>query len=132
MLLLAQLSAPPVLLAQEVIVHPGVGVTRITTNEARLYMTLRLKTWPDGVPVKVFVLPDEAPLHRRFANSVLGLFPYQLRRVWDRQLFSGTGQAPTAVANEAEMLRRVAATPGAIGYVESVPAGASVRPLEVR
>ncbi len=131
-LLLAQLSAPSALRAQEVIVHPGVGVTTITTNEARLYLTLRLKTWPNGEPVKVFVLPDDDPLHRRFANTVLGLFPYQLRRVWDRQLFSGTGQVPTAVASESEMLRRVATTPGAIGYVESVPAGAPVRPLEVR
>jgi hypothetical protein len=114
------------------IVHPGVGVTAITTNEARLYLTMRLKTWPNGVPVKVFVLPDEDPLHRRFATAVLGLYPYQLRRVWDRQLFSGTGQAPTTVASEAEMMRRVAATPGALGYVGSVPADAPVRSLEVR
>ena len=104
----------------------------MTTNEARLYLTMRLKAWPNGVPVKVFVLPDEDPLHRRFANVVLGLYPYQLRRVWDRQLFSGTGQAPTTVASEAEMIRRVAATPGALGYVGAVPDGAPVRPLEVR
>jgi len=115
-----------------VIVHPGVGATAITANEARLYMTSRLKAWPNGVPVKVFVLPDEDPLHRRFANVVLGLYPYQLRRVWDRQLFSGTGQVPTTVATDVEMIRRVAATPGALGYVGSIPADAPVRPLEVR
>lgn len=120
------------MLAQELIVHPGVGVPSITTNEARLYLTLRLKSWPNGVPVRVFVLPDDDPLHRSFANTVLGLFPYQLRRVWDRQLFSGTGQAPTTVTSEAEMIRRVAVTPGSLGYVARVPADASVRPLEVR
>jgi hypothetical protein len=118
--------------AQEMIVNPGVGTTQITTNEARLYMTSRLKAWPNGVPVKVFVLPDDNPLHRRFVNSLLGLFPYQLRRVWDRQLFSGTGQVPATVASESEMIRRVSATPGALGYVESVPDDGSVRPLEVR
>lgn len=111
--------------------HPGVGVTSITTNEAQLFLTLRLKTWPNGVPAKVFVLPDGDGLHRRFSNVVLGLYPYQLRRVWDRQLFSGTGQAPTTVANEEEMIRRVAATPGAIGYVESVPGDGRVLALEV-
>ncbi len=114
------------------IVNSGVSTKEITTNEAQLYMTSRLKEWPNGVPVKVFVLPDDNPLHRRFANAVLGLFPYQLRRVWDRQLFSGTGQVPSTVANEAEMIRRVSTTPGALGYVESVPADGSVRPLEVR
>jgi hypothetical protein len=61
----------------------------------------------------------------------LQLFPYQLRRAWDRQLFSGTGQAPTVVADEQEMLRRVAATPGAIGYASAVPDDASVRALEL-
>ena len=84
------------------------------------------------MPVKVYVLPDDDPLHLRFAKVVLGLFPYQLRRVWDRQLFSGTGQVPTTVMTEAEMIRRVAATPGALGYVETVPGGAPVRQMEVR
>ena len=117
--------------AQEMIVNSGVSTKAITTNEAQLYLTSRLKEWPNGVPVKVFVLPDDNPLHRRFANAVLGLFPYQLRRVWDRQIFSGTGQVPSTVANEAEMIRRVSTTPGALGYVESVPADGSVRLLEV-
>ena len=109
------------------IVNPEVGVTLMSTDEARLYVTMRHKAWPNGVPVKVFVLPDEDPLHRAFANAVLGMFPYQLRRVWDRQLFSGTGQAPITVATEEEMVRRVATTPGAMGYVDSVPADAPVR-----
>ena len=57
--------------------------------------------------VKVFVLADDHELHRAFAKQVLGLFPYQLRSIWDRQVFSGTGQAPIPVADEAEMLRVV-------------------------
>ncbi len=52
--------------------------------------------------------------------------------VWDRQLFSGTGQAPITLDTEEEMVRRVAKTPGAMGYVDSVPADAPVRLLEVR
>jgi hypothetical protein len=132
LLLLLLLSEPRAVQAQELIGHPGVGVASVTTNEAQLYLTQRLKTWPNGVPVKVFVLPDDHVLHRRFANAVLGLYPYQLRRVWDRQLFSGTGQAPTTVASEEEMIRRVAATPGAVGYAQSVPDDGRVIHLEVR
>jgi hypothetical protein len=118
--------------AQEMIVHPGVDMETMTANQARLFLTVHLKAWPNGMPVKVYVLPDDDPLHLRFAKVVLGLFPYQLRRVWDRQLFSGTGQVPTTVMTEAEMIRRVAATPGALGYVETVPGGAPVRAMEVR
>ncbi len=131
-LLLILLASSGASQAQKMIVNPEVDVTLMSTDEARLYVTMRHKAWPNGVPVKVFVLPDEDPLHRAFANAVLGMFPYQLRRIWDRQLFSGTGQAPITVATEEEMMRRVASTPGALGYVDSVPPDAPVRFLEVR
>lgn len=117
---------------QELIVNQDSVQRPLTRNEARLYFTLRLQQWPDGQPVRVFVLPDEDPLHVAFTKNLLGLFPYQLRGVWDRQVFSGTGQAPTRVADESEMIRRVAATPGAMGYARSAPRDPRVRTLEVR
>jgi hypothetical protein len=114
------------------IVHPGVGVGGLSQNEARLYFGMRLNQWPDGQGVKVFVLPDNHPLHERVVKTILGLYPYQLRRAWDRQIFSGTGQAPVVVSSEAELMDRVASTPGAIGYAPSGGLGPSVRALEVR
>jgi hypothetical protein len=105
---------------QKLATNAGVGVDALTQNQARLYFTMRLKAWPDGTPVKVFVLPDDNTLHREFSNQVLGLFPYQLRRVWDRQIFSGTGQAPITVSTEQEMRERLATTAGAIGYVSEL------------
>jgi len=115
-----------------VIVHPSVGSGALTINAARLYVTRKVTTWPDDTPVVVFVFPDDSPIHDAFSRSVLGLFPYKLRQAWDRQIYSGTGQGPEVVATEGEMLRRVAATPGAIGYVEEVPMGAAVKTLEVQ
>jgi ABC-type phosphate transport system substrate-binding protein len=117
---------------QELIANRDAGVESLTRNEARLFFTMRLKNWPNGTLVKVFVLPDNNPLHIRFSNEVLGLYPYQLRRVWDRQIFSGTGQAPTTVSSEQEMLERVATTPGAIGYADGPIDNSSIRVLEVR
>ena len=118
--------------SQDLIAHGDVGVESLTRNEARLFFTMRLKNWPNGILVKVFVLPDNNVLHNRFSNEVLGLYPYQLRRVWDRQIFSGTGQAPTTVSSEQEMLERIATTPGAIGYANGPINDSSVRLLEVR
>ena len=42
----------------------------------------------------VFVLPDADPLHQEFAKRSLDLYPRQLRRVWDRHLFSGAAPFP--------------------------------------
>jgi hypothetical protein len=94
-------------LAQQLIVHPGAEQTPMQRENVRALFTMRLRRWPDGTPVRVFVLPDQNPTHRQFAKKVLGAFPYQLRRAWDRAVFSGTGQAPVEVPDEAEMLERL-------------------------
>jgi hypothetical protein len=118
--------------AEDLIVHQGLSLNQIDRNDARLYFTMRLKTWPDGTPVKVFVLPDDNPLHHKVVTDIVGLYPHQLRRAWDRQLFSGTGQAPVTVTTEQELVARVAATPGAVGYATSASGLPGVRPLKVR
>lgn len=112
--------------------HPTIGDDRLTLNTTRRIFSMQLDRWPDGMPVRVFVMPDNTPQHRAFAKNRLRLFPRQLRRVWDRQLYTGTGQAPEIVASEAQMLRRVAETPGAVGYLSSENLDDSVRTIEIR
>lgn len=131
-LALAATVTAPAAWAQELIANAAVRADHITLSEARLFFTMRLQQWPNAGPVRVFVLPDENPLHADFVKRILGLFPYQLRRVWDRQVYSGTGQAPITVASEQEMIDRVAATPGALGYAASRPEHPRITVLEVR
>ncbi len=78
---------------------------------------MRVRVWPDGTPIKVFVLEDDSRIHGEFCRTVLQTFPYQLRQNWDRLVYSGTGQPPTPVRDVAEMSARVAALPGAVGYI---------------
>lgn len=103
--------------AQQLITHPAVPQDRISRNDARLIFTMRLNRWPDGRRVRVFVLADDQPLHREFCKLRLGLFAHQLRRVWDRLLYSGTGVQPEVVPSLSEMHRVIATTPGAVGYL---------------
>lgn len=125
-------SALGTAIGDTLITHPGVDVQSLSQNEARLFVSMRLNQWPNGERLRVFVLPDNHPLHERVVKGILGLYPYQLRRVWDRQLFSGTGQAPVVVSTESELIDRVAKTPGALGYAESGSLNPSVRAVEVR
>ncbi len=117
--------------AADIVVHPDVSQHEITLNTARLLFTMRLLRWPDDAKVRVFVLPDEHELHREFSKRSLDLYPRQLRRVWDRHLFAGSGAVPLEVDTVEEMLRRVAQTPGAIGYVPDGFATEAVRVLHV-
>lgn len=103
--------------AQNVIANVQVETKQLSKTTARSIFAMRVHQWPDGTPIKVFVLQDQNPTHNEFCKSILGMFPYQLRRIWDRQVFSGTGSAPVVVKSEQEMLNAVASTEGAIGYI---------------
>ncbi len=116
---------------QDMIRNPSLPETSLNRSEAGLLFSLRAQRWADGQDVKVFVLPDDNKIHSGFLKKVLGLFPYQLRRVWDRQVFSGTGQAPITVSSEAEMIDRVSSTRGAIGYIGPSTTSDRVRVQEV-
>lgn len=92
---------------------------------------MRLKEWPDGTPIVVYVLPDQTDQHKQFAQTILAMLPHQLRRNWDRQIYTGTGQAPIEVANENEMIARVNRTPGAIGYIEKEAANVEIHTIQL-
>ncbi|MHB1173928.1 MAG: type 2 periplasmic-binding domain-containing protein [Sulfuriferula sp.] len=117
--------------AVTIIVNPSVTIASVSQNAVRSMFAMKLLQWPDGQPVRVFVLPDDNPLHRAFCKEVLDVYPYQLRQTWDRLVYSGTGQAPIEVNSEEEMLKSVAHTPGALGYLKKIKPGERVRTLSV-
>jgi len=114
-----------------IITYPEVEPQTLSKNTLRSIFSMRLKTWPDNIPIRVFVLPDDHPIHSTFTKEILNVFSYQLRATWDRLVFSGTGQAPIKVNNYEEMLTGVAKTPGAIGYLKERHLNNSVRVLNV-
>lgn len=130
--LMVFLCPPPALADQVLIANPSVGQREVSLNTTRLIFSMQLGSWPNGSPARVFVLPDDNQVHRAFTKDLLVLYPRQLRRVWDRQLYSGTGQAPETVADEAEMRAKVASTPGAIGYLSSEMIDDTVHVLTIR
>ena len=131
LLLSCVIALPASLVAAELVAHRTVEQRELTLNHARLLFTMRVLRWPDGQRVRVFVLPDSDTLHRSFAKQTLELYPRQLRRVWDRHLFSGAGAVPVTVSSAEEMLQRVSDTPGAVGYLPDGYAGEVLRVIDV-
>jgi ABC-type phosphate transport system substrate-binding protein len=117
--------------AVELIGHPDLAQADIPRSTVRSIFTMRMTSWPNGLPIRVFVLGDKDDLHATFSKRILGVFPHQLRRAWNRQIFSGTGQAPEKVADEREMLDRVTQTPGAIGYISEEMINEQIRTIAV-
>jgi len=115
-ILLVFIYKPSDLLASDVIASPNVQTTSLSINELRHIFFMRVQEWPDGTPIKVYVLNDSNELHKKFSKEKLGAFPYKLRRLWDRNTFSGTGQAPIVLDNELDMIKIISASQGGIGY----------------
>ena len=116
----------------EIIANPKGATEYLDASTLRGIFGMRLSRWPDGTPIRVYVLPDDNPVHAKFTKRILNTYPHQLRRNWDRLVFSGTGNAPIQVESEQEMLDRIRTIPGSIGYIESGKESANVRVIKVR
>lgn len=89
---------------------------------------MRQTSWPDGQPIRVFVLDDQNQTHRQLCKQILQMFPYQMEKLWDKLVYSGLGDYPTIVSSEDEMLASLKRYPGAIGYL---PASTSISDLTI-
>lgn len=127
-------TAMPVQAAQsvEVITNPQTSISQLSAASLRAIFAMRIRQWPDGAPVTVFVLPDRDESHKAFCKELLRIYPYVLRDNWDRMVYTGAGQAPIRASSPQELLERVATTPGSIGYIEKGKANAQVKTLQIR
>jgi len=99
-------------------VSPSNTVSGIGINSARAIFSMRVRTWEDGTPIRVFVFSPSSEIHINFVSRTLLMLPKQLHRRWGRSVYAGLGQAPTVVNSQSEMMEKVSGTPGAIGYLE--------------
>lgn len=114
------------------VVNQQVQQDSITKHGLSAIFKMRLHKWKDDSAITVFVLADETPLHKTFCKEVLNVFPHQMRRIWDRLVFSGSGQAPIELDNEEEMIRKLISTPGAIGYLRSSDIKKGIKALTIQ
>lgn len=116
----------------KVVVNPSVQQEELSKNALRAIFGMRLRTWPNDEPIRVFIIDRHSPIHTKFAKKKLDIFPHQLQRAWDRLVFSGIGQAPSKVSSAEEMRAMIATTPGAIGYLPKEMVNENVRVAEVK
>lgn len=121
------LAAAPV----KLIVSEDVDAQSLSKAQLRSIFSMRETRWPNNQRIRVFVLAQKSPIHKAFTQSALGVFPYQLKRIWDKNVFTGIGEEPVVVGDESEMIRQIQATPGAIGYIAAETDQQGARVLEI-
>jgi ABC-type phosphate transport system substrate-binding protein len=116
--------------ATEIVVNKTVPASNYSTEELRAIFTMKKTAWPNRKPIRVYTLPDNNSLHKDFVKNKLRMFAHQIRRIWDRMTYSGTGIAPIELDSEQEMIDKIANTPDSIGYLNSTPDNENIRSFE--
>jgi ABC-type phosphate transport system substrate-binding protein len=109
-----------------VIAHPSVPVNTISRSHLLDIYVGDVKEWDNGEPIVVVDLKPMSGVKEAF-YMYLGKSSSRIKSIWMKQLLTGEGQPPEAMESQQTILEIVAATPGAIGYVDrSLVTGAVV------
>lgn len=120
----------PVFAATQIVVNKSVSASGFSKADIRAIFTMQKRFWSNNAQIKVYTLPDSSPLHKSFIKDKLQMFPHQIRKIWDRMTFSGTGMTPIELDSEEEMIDKIATTPNSIGYLDDKPNNENIRVVE--
>lgn len=97
-------------------------------QELALIFKRKKLAWDDGTRIQAVNLPADHPARRLFSQRILKSTPEAQAQYWNAMYFQGVFP-PHVVASPEAMLRYVADTSGAIGYVPGCKLDARVRPV---
>jgi ABC-type phosphate transport system substrate-binding protein len=115
------IAAAPAIAAETVIANKDVGTAELSAADLGGMVEGKKSNWPAGAKVVLVIQPD-SPAHEEFLKSCSSKSPSQFAITWKKIVFTGKGSAPISCANDAEVVAKVASTPGAIGYVADAAA----------
>jgi ABC-type phosphate transport system substrate-binding protein len=99
-----------------VIMAPSEAPSKLDREELGLIFKLKKRFGSDGQRIQPVNLSANHSLRRAFSMQIFGHNPEELEDYWRDMYFHGV-QPPYVLASEEAVIRFVAATPGAIGYV---------------
>lgn len=113
-----------------VVANPSVNATEVSAADLK-DIFLGVKTAVGGSDVEP-VLAEAGAAHEAFLKSYVGKSEQALKTYFKSLVFTGKGSMPKAFASDAEIVKYVAATKGAIGYVAPGAAADGVKTLTVK
>ena len=111
-----------------VIAHKEVPLDTLTKAQLLDFYSCEAKLWNKSLPVVVIDLKPQTEAKTLF-YKFLGMTASRMKSVWQKKMLLGEGEPPAALNSEEEMLKTVASTPGALGFVSSASANAQIKTL---
>lgn len=114
LLLLPQFAMADIVL----VANPKAGIGWLTRDDVVNIYLGRYRRLESGLAAEPIDLSGEPEIKAMFYRKLVDKSLAEINAYWSRLVFSGQTQPPQLVVTADEALRRVAARPGALAYVE--------------
>jgi len=112
-----------------VIVHPS-NASAIDATAVTKIFTGKSKSFSDGTKVGPVSQSSSSAIAKEFNKKALKKSSSQLKAYWSKLVFTGKGTPPKELSNDAAVLKHVASTPNAIGFVSTGSVDGSVKVVQ--
>ena len=112
-----------------IVVNKSVAISEIATDQAADIFLGNIDSLPNGTKMVPIDQEDAEKVRAEFYTKVVKKDAAQLNAYWSRLIFTGKGEPPKKVADNAEVLALVASNPNIIGYVDASAVNGSVKVL---
>jgi ABC-type phosphate transport system substrate-binding protein len=109
-----------------IIVHKTAPAESLSKAQVIDFYSADIKLWSNKAPVVIFDLKPSGEVKETF-YKFLGKTPSRMKSIWLKKLLMGEGEPPQALASEEEMVKKVASTPGAIGFASKAKVDGNVK-----
>lgn len=113
-----------------IIANNSVGDASLSKDAIKDIYTGKQAKWADGSKIQMSA-QKKNDTHKVFTKEFVGKSPSQFRMFWKKMVFTGKGKAPKAFDSDADIVKYVAETEGAIGYVASGAAVDGVKTITI-
>jgi hypothetical protein len=121
-LLILSLSVSPTtqsdaLAPDTLVVNLDSDIRQMSQKQISSILTLKQTHWDNNKRIQIYLYHKDSEAFSLLIVSQLGVFPYQLRRLWQRAGFSGRASPPIIIDDMSELITKLSETPGAVGFI---------------
>ncbi len=99
-----------------VIANKEVPVDEISKSQLVDFYTRDIKSWNDDLFIVIVDLKQKGEVKKSF-YKYLGKTSSRMKSIWMKKKLSGEGDPPVSFTTEEAVLKKVASTPGALGFI---------------
>ncbi len=123
----------PIVEAQDIMIitNADVPIDSITVSDVKKIFLGKKSIWENGRGINFFTM-DQTVTHKTFLKKFIRKSSAQYKIFWKKQVFSGKGEIPKSSGSDQDMVKRIASTNGAIGYVSAKADLGTVKILSIK